>query len=92
MTSFLSSRNSSVTDEKFMKSELLFSGFICDHDLPLATADHAGNLFKAMLLYLKIANKYFCSRTKGTHILYRAKESISDIKFATNGLATTSLI
>ena len=65
-----------------MKAELLFFGFICEHNLPIATADHVEKLFKAMFPDSKIAKKYSCSQTKTTHILSRAvaKESIFDLK------------
>ena len=81
-TNFLSSGNSSVIDGKVMKAELLFFGFICEHNLPIATADHVEKLFKAMFPDSKIAKKYSCSQTKATHILSRAvaKESIFDLK------------
>ena len=53
-----------------MKAELLFFGFICEHKLPIATADNVGKLFKAMFPDSKIAKK--CSQTKAIHILSRA--------------------
>ena len=65
-----------------MKAELLFFGFICEHKLPIVTADHVGKLFKAMLPDSKIAKKR--SQTKTIHILSRAvaKLSIFDLKSA----------
>ena len=38
-----------------MKVELLFTGFICEHNVPISTADHARKLRKAMFPDLKIA-------------------------------------
>ena len=48
MTSFLSSESPSALDKNAMKAELLFTGFICKHTVPISTADHAGKLLKAM--------------------------------------------
>ena len=77
-----------------MKAELLFFGFICEHNLRIVTADHVGKLFRGMFFDSKIAKKYSCSQTKTTHILSRAvaKESIFDLsrlcplQICTNGL------
>ena len=55
-------------DQNITKAELLFAGFLVEHNLPLAIADHAGNLFKATFPDLKIANKYKSGRTKTSHI------------------------
>ena len=82
MTSFLSSESTSALDENVMKAELLFTGFICEHNLPISTADHAGKLLKAMFPNSQIAKKYSCGRTKTTNILSGAvaKESVSNLK------------
>ena len=48
------------------KAELLFTNFLIEHNLPLATADHAGPLFRKMFPDSKIAEKYACARTKTT--------------------------
>ena len=63
-------------------TELLFSGFLVEHNLLLRTADHAAKLFRKMFLDSKIVNKYRCGRTKTTHILTRAvtKQITSDLK------------
>ena len=55
MTSFVYSESISALDENVMKAELLFTGFICEHNLPISTADHAGKLLKAMFPDSKIA-------------------------------------
>ena len=60
MTSFLSSESTSALDENVMKAELLFAGFICEQNLRISTADHAGKLLKAMFPDSKIARKYSC--------------------------------
>ena len=44
-----------LLDEKFIKAELLFSGYICEHNLSKATADHVGKLFKTIFPHSKIA-------------------------------------
>ena len=38
-----------------MKAELQFTNFLIEHNLPLATADHAGPLFRATFPDSKIA-------------------------------------
>jgi hypothetical protein len=42
---------------------------LVEHNLPLATADRAGKLFKSMFPDSKIANKYKSGRTKTSHML-----------------------
>ena len=65
-----------------MKTDLLFSGFLVEHNLPLSTADHAAKLFRNMFPDSKIVNKYRCSCTNTTHILTGAvaKQITSDLK------------
>lgn len=127
MTSFTSSGISSLIDEKVIRVELLFSGFIYEHNLLVAATDYVEKLFKVMFPDSKIVKKYCCSWKKATNILPEAvaKESLLDLKpdlsssdlhnwfvylidgrsdkndkflpiinrrFASNGLATTSLI
>ena len=55
-------------DQKVAKAELLFTGFLVEHNLPLSTADHAAKLFRNMFPDSKIVNKYRCGRTKTTHV------------------------
>ena len=59
MTSFLSSESTSALDENVMKAELLFAGFICEQNLRISTADHAGKLLKAMFPDSKFEKKNF---------------------------------
>ena len=59
MTSFLSSGSTSALDKNVMKAELLFTEFICDNNLPISTADHAGKLLKAMFPDSKFEKKNF---------------------------------
>ena len=69
-------------DEKVLKAELLFTGFLCEHNLPIATAEHSIRLFKIMFLDSKIAQTYACGRTKTTYVLCGtvAKEFVDNLK------------
>ena len=61
---------------------MIFSGFLVEHNLPLATADHMSKLAKSMFPDSKIAAKYKCGRTKTSHILTGAvaKNVVKDLK------------
>ena len=61
MASFTSSGISSLIDEKVIRVELLFSGFIYEHNLLVAATDYVGKLFKVMFPDSKIVKKYYCS-------------------------------
>ena len=54
------------SDQKVVKAELPFPGFLVKHNLPLSTADHAVKLFRNMFPDSKIMNKYRWGRTKTT--------------------------
>ena len=58
-----------------------FTGFLCEHNLPIATAEHSGKLFTIMFPDSKIAQKYAGGRTKTTHMLCGAvaKESVDNL-------------
>ena len=56
-------------NQKVVKTELQFSGFLVEHDLPLSTAGHVAKLFKNMFPDSKIVNKYWCGCMKRTHML-----------------------
>ena len=56
-------------EEDVTKAELSFTGFLLEHNLPIAPTDHAGPLFKKMFPDSKIASKYSCARTKTTAVL-----------------------
>ena len=81
-TNFTSTGNFSVTDEKVIRVELLFSGFICEHNLLIARANYVGKLLKTMFPDSNIAKKYYCSRKKTINILPEvvAKELLFDLK------------
>ena len=92
---FTASSATANLDQKVSKVEILFSGFLVEHNLPLATPDHTSKLFESMFPDSKIANKYSCGSTKTPHILTGAvaKDIVSDLKeelFSTGwyGLAT----
>ena len=55
--------------EKPTQIEVLFSAFFVEHNLPIATSDHAGSFFRDMFPDSKIAARYKFKRTKNTHIL-----------------------
>ena len=59
-------------DQKLLKAELLFSGFLVKHNLPLSTVDHATKLFRNMFPDSKKLNKYQGGRIKTTRMLTRA--------------------
>ena len=47
-------------------------GFLAEHNLPFATANHLGPLFKSILPDSKIAKAYSCGKIKASCILNRA--------------------
>ena len=79
---FTASSATANLDEKVTKAEILFSGFLVEHNLPLATADHTSKLFKSMFPDSKIETKYSCGRTKTSHTLTGAvaKDIVNDLK------------
>ena len=52
-----------------INAEVLFTGFLFEHNIPLAVSDHAGPLFRKMFPDSTIAKKYSCARTKTTAVL-----------------------
>ena len=53
-------------------AEVKVVGFLAEHNLPFATADHLGPLFKSIFPDSKIAKAYSCGKTKASCILNRA--------------------
>ena len=82
LTDWGASSATSDLDQNVTKAELLFAGFLVEHNLPLATADHAGKLFTSMFPDSRIANKHKCGRTKTSHMLTGsvAKHLTDDLK------------
>ena len=58
-------------EKQAIRAEVLLSGFLVEHNLPLAKADHMSKVFKSTFLDSQIASKYKCGRTKTSHILTR---------------------
>ncbi|XP_071507007.1 uncharacterized protein [Diadema antillarum] len=80
-------------EEDVTRAELLFSGFIVEHNLPISVSDHAGPLFQKMFPDSKVASKYGCARTKTSAIIGELSNvtasSIADIaRLAPFSLAT----
>ena len=50
--------NSNETSKAVTKAEVMVTNFLVQHNLPLATADHMGPLFKAIFPDSKIASSY----------------------------------
>ena len=46
------------------RAEGLFAAFIVEHNVPIAVADHAAQLFRSMFPDSKIAKKFSSARTK----------------------------
>ena len=53
---------------KVIGAEVKFTGFLLEHNLPIAASDHAGPLFKSMFPDSKIAHYYGCARTLKNHV------------------------
>ena len=62
-----STKQSAVT-----RSEVLTTNFLIQHNLPLATSDHLGPLFRAIFPDSEIAKQYGCARTKTMAIINKA--------------------
>ena len=69
--------NTSDSGNEVTTAECLFASFILEHNLPIAIADHAGQLFKKMFPKCDTAKKFACGRTKTTAII---KEMASESK------------
>ena len=69
-------------NQKVVKVELFFSGFLTEHNIPLITADHAAKLFRKMFPDSRIVNKYRCGLTNATQMLTGAvaKQITSNLK------------
>ena len=59
-------------ESQVRRAEVKVTGFIAEHNIPLAVADHLGPLFKDIFHDSKIAENYACGKTKTTCILNRA--------------------
>ena len=52
-----------------IRAECLFVDFLVEHNLPIATADHANKIFPQMFPDSKIAKEFACARTKSKCIV-----------------------
>ena len=67
LTNFGASLATANLEQKVVKSELLFSGFLLKHNLPFSTADHTAKIFRNMFPDSQIVKKYRRFHTKTTH-------------------------
>lgn len=56
-------------DLQTISAELLFTNFLLEHNIPLAAADHASSLFRAMFPESAEVKKFACGRTKAGHLV-----------------------
>lgn len=59
----------SSLEKKTLKAEVMVTNFLVQHNLPIATADHLGPLFRSIFPDSQIASKYSSARTKTSAIL-----------------------
>ena len=57
------------TLDKVTNAEVLFTGFLLEHNLPFEAAFHAGPFFRVMFPDSEIAKKYGCAATKTAAII-----------------------
>ena len=55
--------------DKVTNAEVLFTGYIVEHNLPFEASNHAGPLFRKMFPDSEIAQKYGCAATKTAAIV-----------------------
>lgn len=67
LTEFMPDKNS---QEKVINAEVLFTGYILEHNLPFEASSHAGPLFRKMFPDSEVAKKYGCSSTKTSAIIH----------------------
>ena len=63
------SKKDSDSEKLARLAEVKFSGFIAEHNLPFAEADHLAKLIKVSFPDSKVANSYTVGKTKTTCIL-----------------------
>lgn len=93
MTGFcINSKDNIAT--KVINAEVLFTGFLVKHNLPISASDHVVKLFKAMFPDSGIAGKYGCGRTKTPKWFKNAmqKQSMEEVvSFLQNYLFTIGM-
>ena len=69
-----------IINQKTTNAELLFVNFLVEHNLPIAIADHSGDLFRKMFPDSEIASQFKCGRTKARKLVGAiAKEKTEEI-------------
>ena len=63
-----------ASDTSVIKSEVTFTKFLIQNNVPLAVSDNAGKMFRHMFPDSNIAKKYGCGRTKTTAIVHALSE------------------
>ena len=87
-----------LLESQVRRVEVKVTGFITEHNIPFAVADHLGSLFKDIFHDSKIAKNYACGKTKTTCILNRAiklelqKSSINQMKKDCSSISTEALM
>ena len=62
-------KNNGAEELSVRRAELKFTGFLAEHNLPIAAADHLGHLIRNCFPDSKIAQNYSCARTKASCLL-----------------------
>jgi hypothetical protein len=68
MTNFLVQKETALS-LKTTKAELLWTGYLTEHNISTSASDHAGDLFRAMFPDSEVAKKFTCARTKATALI-----------------------
>ena len=63
--------------QSLTRAEVLTTNFLIQHNLPIATSDHLGPLFRAIFPDSEIGKQYACRRTKTTAIIKRPGTTLS---------------
>lgn len=71
ITNFFSNKDS-IIDDKVTRAEVLFAGFVAEHNLSFMVADHFSELVKEMFPDSAIAKKFACKRQKTVNIVNQA--------------------
>ena len=64
--------NNTKLDDRVINAECMFTNFLVQHNIALATADHLSSLLNEALPDSKIAHKYAARRTKTSAILNKS--------------------
>ena len=68
-TSLVNFYKRDASESDVMRAEMLFSSFIIEHNIPIASTEHAGPLFRTMFPDSSTAKKYASARTKTTAVI-----------------------